>query len=96
MLEANVKRETEKVENLKVKNRFLELLLENQCFQLKCEFFSFGNYDEADQDKLVKQYDDAIKKVYGNIVGNEDAQIPTLHMVVSSFSFFPAAFLIVF
>jgi len=67
MLEANVKRENEKVEDL----------------ELKCEFFSFGNYDEADQDKLVKQYDDAIKKVYGNIVGNEDAQIPTIHMVVS-------------
>jgi len=67
MLEANVKRENEKVEDL----------------ELKCEFFSFANYDEADQDKLVKQYDDAIKKVYGTIVGNEDAQIPTIHMVVS-------------
>jgi len=67
LLNAAVKREDEKIEDLK----------------LKCEMFSFGEFDENDQDELLKQFDSGVSKVYVNVVGDNEAQIPTLHMLIS-------------
>ena len=53
LLNAAVKREDEKIEDLK----------------LKCEMFSFGEFDENDQDELLKQFDSGVSKgLFGNVV----------------------------
>ena len=67
LLESAAKREEEKIEDL----------------QLKCEMFSFGEFDEDDQAKLLKQFDSHVGRVYVNVIGDNEAQIPTLHMLIS-------------
>lgn len=66
-MEAAANREEEKIGDLK----------------LKCEMFSFGEFDEDDQAKLLKQFDSNVSKVYVNVIGDNEAQIPTLHMLIS-------------
>ena len=67
LLESAAKREEEKIEDL----------------QLKCEMFSFGEFDEDDQAKLLKQFDSHVSRVYVKVIGDNEAQIPTLHMLIS-------------
>ena len=67
LLDAAAKREDEKIEDL----------------ELKCEMFSFGEFDDDDQAKLLKQFDKEVSGVYETCIGENEAQIPTLHMLIS-------------
>jgi len=58
LLESAAKREEEKIEDLK----------------LKCEMFSFGEFDEDDQAKLLKQFDNHVSRVYVNVIGDNEGK----------------------
>jgi hypothetical protein len=67
MLELAAVREEEKIEDLK----------------LKCEMFSFGEFNQDDQEKLLKKFGKQVEEVYVNVVGDNDANITTLQMLTS-------------
>lgn len=67
MLEQAAMREEEKIEDLK----------------LKCEMFSFGEFDQDDQEKLLENFGDKVEEVYNTVIGENDANISTLQMLTS-------------
>jgi len=67
MLEQAAMREEEKIEDLK----------------LKCEMFSFGEFDQDDQEKLLEKFGNKVEEVYNTVIGENDANISTLQMLTS-------------
>lgn len=67
MLEQAAMREEEKIEDLK----------------LKCEMFSFGEFDQDDQEKLLAKFGNKVEDVYNEVIGENDANISTLQMLTS-------------
>lgn len=67
MLEQSAIREEERIQDL----------------TLKCEMFSFGEFDQDDQEKLLKKFGDKVGDVYGGVIGDNDANISTLQMLTS-------------
>jgi len=67
MLEQAAMREEEKIEDLK----------------LKCEMFSFGEFDQDDQEKLLAKFGNKVEEVYNEVIGENDANISTLQMLTS-------------
>merc|ERR1712131_414865 len=67
MLEQAALREEEKIEDLK----------------LKCEMFSFGEFDQDDQEKLLEKFGNKVEEVYNTVIGENDANISTLQMLTS-------------
>jgi len=67
MLEQAAMREEEKIEDLK----------------LKCEMFSFGEFDQDDQEKLLAKFGNKVEGVYNEVIGENDANISTLQMLTS-------------
>jgi len=67
MLEQAALREEEKIDDLK----------------LKCEMFSFGEFDQDDQEKLLAKFGNKVEEVYNEVIGENDANISTLQMLTS-------------
>lgn len=67
MLELAAVREEEKTEDLK----------------MKCEMFSFGEFNQDDQEKLLVKFGRQVEEVYIAVVGDNDANITTLQMLTS-------------
>jgi len=67
MLEQSAIREEERIQDL----------------SMKCEMFSFGEFDQDDQEKLLKKFGEKVGDVYGSVIGDNDANISTLQMLTS-------------
>merc|ERR1712131_13520 len=67
MLEQAALREEERIDDLK----------------LKCEMFSFGEFDQDDQEKLLAKFGNKVEEVYNEVIGENDANISTLQMLTS-------------
>jgi hypothetical protein len=67
IIEGGISREEEKGEDMK----------------FKCHMFSFGDYNQDDQDKMLTKYGEKVENVYTNIIGDNDANINTLQMLTS-------------
>jgi len=52
-------------------------------FKLKCRLFSHGDFDQADQDRLLNRYGSKIEAVYKCLVGENEANIESLQMLTS-------------
>merc|ERR1712123_439043 len=52
-------------------------------FKLKCRLFSHGDFDQADQDRLLNRYGSKIEAVYKSLVGENEANIESLQMLTS-------------
>jgi len=52
-------------------------------YKFKCHMFSFGDYNQDDQDRILTEFGSKVESVYTNIIGDNDANINTLQMLTS-------------
>ena len=45
--------------------------------------FSFGEFNQDDQEKMLKKFGKQVEEVYVNVIGDNDANITTLQMLTS-------------
>ena len=52
-------------------------------FELNCRLFSYGDFDQAGQDRLLKRFGSKIEAVYQCNIGENEANIESLQMLTS-------------
>ena len=51
--------------------------------KIKASYFSYGEFKQEEQDKMLKELNEKVEEVYTNCIGSNEANISTLQMLTN-------------